>query len=327
MLLNLSLKAQDERYQGVCDKDGCDFNSFRLGDTDYYGRGKSFDVNSRIAFHCLYDILFSKFIGRVRAVRSVVTTINYGVLARSLDVQGVHEAKSNSQHSWPCQEEDENRHPIHHGRKYRWWRSHRHSTLLRARWKGHSQLKHLHSRGHRRFCHKQGLCRYEGQTCDPHIASCKGFLNPKVEPSLFRCERGMTKLKFNLLFRGVCWCKALATTVCMTRGCGSKRNHRGSQFFLFFSPPMSGFEVKHSKTYLDWSIQSIATWPPCLQSAFGDPDDFTRLGGLKAMGEALNRGMVLVMSLWDDAEPLEAEGFSKHTILLSSKHIQHIKSH
>jgi len=37
------------------------------------------------------------------------------------------------------------------------------------------------------------------------------------------------------------------------------------------------------------------------KSAFGDADDFTKKGGLKAMGEALKRGMVLVMSLWDDS--------------------------
>ena len=44
-----------------------------------------------------------------------------------------------------------------------------------------------------------------------------------------------------------------------------------------------------------------------VEAAFGDPDDFNRKGGLKAMGEALNRGVVLVMSLWDDAEPSAAK--------------------
>merc|ERR1712200_222348 len=34
--------------------------------------------------------------------------------------------------------------------------------------------------------------------------------------------------------------------------------------------------------------------------AFGDPDDFGEKGGLKAMGESLRRGHVLVMSMWDD---------------------------
>ncbi|CAK0899022.1 unnamed protein product [Prorocentrum cordatum] len=33
---------------------------------------------------------------------------------------------------------------------------------------------------------------------------------------------------------------------------------------------------------------------------FGDPDQFTEKGGLKTMGESFDRGMVLVLSLWDD---------------------------
>ncbi|CAE7030099.1 cbhB [Symbiodinium natans] len=37
----------DERYDGVCDKDGCDYNHYRLGDKEYYGRGRGFTVNSK----------------------------------------------------------------------------------------------------------------------------------------------------------------------------------------------------------------------------------------------------------------------------------------
>jgi cellulose 1,4-beta-cellobiosidase len=37
-----------------------------------------------------------------------------------------------------------------------------------------------------------------------------------------------------------------------------------------------------------------------VKSVFGDKNDFAVKGGLKAMGAALDRGMVLVMSLWDD---------------------------
>jgi len=36
------------------------------------------------------------------------------------------------------------------------------------------------------------------------------------------------------------------------------------------------------------------------KAAFSDKDEFAKLGGLKVMGEALKRGMVLVLSLWDD---------------------------
>ena len=39
--------AKEERYDGVCDKDGCDFNSWRLGAREFYGRGKDHDVNTR----------------------------------------------------------------------------------------------------------------------------------------------------------------------------------------------------------------------------------------------------------------------------------------
>ena len=36
------------RYDGVCDKDGCDWAAFRLGDEEFYGPGKTIDTNSRI---------------------------------------------------------------------------------------------------------------------------------------------------------------------------------------------------------------------------------------------------------------------------------------
>ncbi|KAI0715972.1 cellobiohydrolaseI [Cerioporus squamosus] len=32
----------DERYDGICDKDGCDFNSWRMGDQTFLGPGKTF---------------------------------------------------------------------------------------------------------------------------------------------------------------------------------------------------------------------------------------------------------------------------------------------
>jgi hypothetical protein len=36
------------------------------------------------------------------------------------------------------------------------------------------------------------------------------------------------------------------------------------------------------------------------QAAFNEADSFESRGGLKAMGDAMGRGMVLVLSLWDD---------------------------
>jgi cellulose 1,4-beta-cellobiosidase len=39
-----------ERYDGICDKDGCDYNSYRLGATSYYGVGSNFDVDTSKPF-------------------------------------------------------------------------------------------------------------------------------------------------------------------------------------------------------------------------------------------------------------------------------------
>jgi len=38
------------------------------------------------------------------------------------------------------------------------------------------------------------------------------------------------------------------------------------------------------------------------KTLFGDTNDFQKKGGLKALGQAFQRGMVLVLSLWDDHE-------------------------
>ncbi|KAL0070514.1 hypothetical protein AAF712_002346 [Marasmius tenuissimus] len=37
----------DNRYGGICDKDGCDFNSFRMGDKNFLGLGKTVNTNSK----------------------------------------------------------------------------------------------------------------------------------------------------------------------------------------------------------------------------------------------------------------------------------------
>ncbi|PAV16850.1 cellobiohydrolaseI [Pyrrhoderma noxium] len=37
----------DERYDGVCDKDGCDFNSWRMGDQTFFGPGLTVDTKSK----------------------------------------------------------------------------------------------------------------------------------------------------------------------------------------------------------------------------------------------------------------------------------------
>ncbi|KAI9732183.1 MAG: hypothetical protein M1834_004280 [Cirrosporium novae-zelandiae] len=38
--------SSDERYAGVCDKDGCDFNPYRMGNESFYGEGQTVDTSS-----------------------------------------------------------------------------------------------------------------------------------------------------------------------------------------------------------------------------------------------------------------------------------------
>ncbi len=37
----------DDRYEGICDKDGCDFNSWRMGDQTFLGPGLTVDTKSK----------------------------------------------------------------------------------------------------------------------------------------------------------------------------------------------------------------------------------------------------------------------------------------
>ncbi|KAJ4379700.1 Esterase/lipase/thioesterase [Didymella sp. IMI 355093] len=38
----------DDRYKGVCDKDGCDFNSYRMGVKNFYGPGATLDTKKKM---------------------------------------------------------------------------------------------------------------------------------------------------------------------------------------------------------------------------------------------------------------------------------------
>jgi cellulose 1,4-beta-cellobiosidase len=49
--------ADGNRYKGVCDKDGCDFASYRLGDKNFFGPGASFKVDTTKPFTVVTQFL------------------------------------------------------------------------------------------------------------------------------------------------------------------------------------------------------------------------------------------------------------------------------
>lgn len=49
--------AKDQRYSGICDKDGCDFATFRHGNHTFYGPGSQFDVDTTQKFQVVTQFL------------------------------------------------------------------------------------------------------------------------------------------------------------------------------------------------------------------------------------------------------------------------------
>ncbi|RLN02619.1 hypothetical protein BBJ28_00018621 [Nothophytophthora sp. Chile5] len=47
------------RYKGVCDKDGCDFNPFRMGNETFYGPGAQFSIDTTRKFTVITQFLTS----------------------------------------------------------------------------------------------------------------------------------------------------------------------------------------------------------------------------------------------------------------------------
>lgn len=37
----------DDRFAGDCDANGCDYNPYRLGNTDFYGKGMTVDTSKK----------------------------------------------------------------------------------------------------------------------------------------------------------------------------------------------------------------------------------------------------------------------------------------
>ncbi|KAH7398272.1 exoglucanase-like protein 1 precursor [Pyrenochaeta sp. MPI-SDFR-AT-0127] len=54
----------DNRYGGICDKDGCDFNSYRMGVRDFYGPGATLDTNKKMT-------VVTQFIGSGTSVTDI----------------------------------------------------------------------------------------------------------------------------------------------------------------------------------------------------------------------------------------------------------------
>ncbi|EJD00164.1 uncharacterized protein FOMMEDRAFT_136243 [Fomitiporia mediterranea MF3/22] len=59
----------DQRYDGICDKDGCDFNSFRMGDKSFLGPGLEVDTRQKMTVVTQFVTADNTTSGRLSEIR------------------------------------------------------------------------------------------------------------------------------------------------------------------------------------------------------------------------------------------------------------------
>lgn len=40
----------EDRFAGKCDANGCDYNPYRMGNTEFYGKGKTVDTSKKFTY-------------------------------------------------------------------------------------------------------------------------------------------------------------------------------------------------------------------------------------------------------------------------------------
>jgi cellulose 1,4-beta-cellobiosidase len=76
------------RYAGVCDPDGCDFNPYRLGNTTFYGPGSNFAVNTESAFTVVTQFVTGSS-GTLSSINRIFVQNGNVIAQASSDVSGV----------------------------------------------------------------------------------------------------------------------------------------------------------------------------------------------------------------------------------------------
>jgi cellulose 1,4-beta-cellobiosidase len=78
-----------DRYGGTCDPDGCDFNPYRMGNTTFFGPGKTVDTNSKMTVVTQFITSDGTATGSLSEIKRIYVQ-NGKVIANSAsDVSGV----------------------------------------------------------------------------------------------------------------------------------------------------------------------------------------------------------------------------------------------
>lgn len=79
----------DNRYAGLCDKDGCDFNSYRLGDQSFYGPGKTVNTNAKLTVVTKFITSDGTATGPLSEIRRLYVQNNVVIQNSVINVPGI----------------------------------------------------------------------------------------------------------------------------------------------------------------------------------------------------------------------------------------------
>jgi cellulose 1,4-beta-cellobiosidase len=81
--------AGNDRYKGVCDKDGCDFNSYRMGNHTFYGKGETIDTSKKFTVVTKFITDDGTDTGKLSAIERVYVQDGKVIQNSKSDIKGV----------------------------------------------------------------------------------------------------------------------------------------------------------------------------------------------------------------------------------------------
>ncbi|PIA90764.1 putative 1,4-beta-D-glucan cellobiohydrolase A [Cercospora beticola] len=86
--------AEPYRYEGLCDRDGCDFNPYRAGNTSFYGPGKTIDTRQKMTVITQFITTDGTDNGQLKEIRRIYKQGNRVIQNSVSDLQGVDDSNS-----------------------------------------------------------------------------------------------------------------------------------------------------------------------------------------------------------------------------------------
>jgi len=84
----------DDRYGSVCDPDGCDFNSYRMGDTTFYGKGLTVDTSSKFTVVTQFITADNTTTGALSEIRRLYVQNGKVIMNSAVNIAGIDAGNS-----------------------------------------------------------------------------------------------------------------------------------------------------------------------------------------------------------------------------------------